>query len=75
MRRARAGGDVVAVEADVEAADLRAGALVLLDRTGQPLGDGHATGLDADQCQAVKAAVLLDDLVADPDQRASNVIG
>ena len=35
----------------------------------------YAAKPPATYSQAVKAAVLLDDLVADPDQRTSNIVG
>ena len=72
---ASAGLDVVAVKADVEAADRRSHALVALDGARQPLGQRHAARLDADEGEAVSAAVLLDDLVTDANQRPAHIVG
>ena len=43
---------VVAVEGDVERADRDVRALVLEDRRREPMGEGHAAALDADQDEA-----------------------
>jgi len=50
-------------------------ALVFLDRGGQPLSDRHAAALDADQGQAFCAAMLLNDLVTDAHEGASDIVG
>ena len=50
-------------------------ALVLGDGGRQSLGERHAARLDADEGQAVSAAVLLDDLVADANQRPPHIVG
>ena len=75
VRRPAGRGDIVAVEADVQAAHGRADTLVIVDRVGQPLCERHATCLDADERQSVNPAVLLDDLVADANQRPAHVVG
>jgi hypothetical protein len=48
---------------------------VLLDRCCEPLSDGHAAALDTDEGETVSAAVLLDDLVTDTHEGASDVVG
>ena len=67
--------EVVAVERDVERADREADALMLRDRVGEPMGERDAAALDADEREALGAGVLLDDLVADADGRAPNLLG
>ncbi len=37
-------------------------------------GERDATAMDADQCQVLRATVLLDDLVADSDERTAHVV-
>ena len=66
--------EVVAVERDVERTDGEANALVLGDGLGEPMGERDAAALDAHEGQAVGAGVLLDDLVADADGRAPDLL-
>ena len=67
-------GYVVAVEADVKLADRDVRALELVDEGGDALGEPDATGLDADEHEAVNAAVALQNLVRDAYQRAPNLV-
>ena len=69
-RLAAADVDVVAVEGDVERPqrDLRAGELP--DQRSQPLGDGDAPRVDADEGDLLEVGVALDDLVGDAMERA-----
>jgi hypothetical protein len=73
--RVRSAAEVVTVEGDVELADRRPHALVLADRVCQTLSQGHAPALDADECQPIGPAVLLDDFVADADERPAHIVG
>jgi hypothetical protein len=61
--------DVVAVEGDVELAEGDLRAAQLLDPRAQPLRERHAAGVDANEREARKIGVALDDLVRDPRQR------
>ena len=63
-------GDVVAVEGDVEGAGRDARARVLLDQVAQPLGQGRAPGVDADEPERGEVGMLLDDLMGDPAEGA-----
>ena len=49
-------------------------ALVLEDRGGDPAGERHATALDADEEQPVRAGLLLDDLVGEADRRPADLV-
>jgi hypothetical protein len=69
LRPDRVPHQVVPVEGDVERPDRHLGAGDFVDRGGQPPGEGHAAGADADEGQFVDAAVALDDLVRDAGQR------
>ena len=65
--------DVVAVERDVDGAELgRLGSPASAMKLGQPLGQRHARGADADQHQVADAGVALDDLVRDALERAND---
>src|SRR3990172_6482913 len=48
---------------------------VLPDRLGEALRDRDATALDPDEDEAVRASVLLDDLVGDADDRPADLLG
>ena len=61
--------DVVAVEGDVEVAERDLGAAELADQGVQAAADDGAARVDADQRQAVRVLILLDDLVGDTDKR------
>ena len=67
---------VVAVEGDVERADRHVDALEGADPGGQPAGQRHAAGRDAEQdrCRAAPLG-LLEDLVGDPVDDAGDVGG
>src|SRR5579885_3359476 len=66
---------VVAVERDVQLADGHLRLLDLLDPLGQPVGEVHAAGADADQREPLGPAVALEDLVRDPGQGAGHLAG
>jgi hypothetical protein len=74
-RLARANVDVVAVEGDVELAEGDLGAAQLGDPAAQPLSDGYAAGVDADERDLLELGIALDDLVRDPRQRALDRLG
>ena len=65
-RLAAADLDVVAVEGDVDGAELDLDAAELLDQPAEPVGEGDAARVDADERDAVELRVRLDDLVSDP---------
>ncbi len=67
--------EVVAIEGDVERPDRHLCPLVLEDRRGDPPRERHAATLDADQQQAVRARLLLDDLMGEADRRATDLVG
>ena len=75
LRAALQRGAVIAEEGDVERAHRDGHALVGLDGLGDASRQRHATALDTHQCQVVRAAVLLDDLVADAHQRSAHLVG
>ena len=62
---AAANDHVVAVEGDVDAAELDLDSAEVGDQPPQTLREGHATRLDADERHARKVGVSLDDLVSD----------
>ena len=64
--------DVVAVEAHVEGANGRAGALDLGDLVGEQGRERGAAANDADQGDALGSLVLLDDLMRDARERTSH---
>jgi len=68
-RLARAHVDVVAVEGDVELAQRDLGAGELADQAPQPLGEGHAARVDADERDAREVGIAFRDLVRDARQR------
>ena len=57
--------DVVAVEGDVERAEVDLDAAELLDQAAQAVREGNAAGVDADERDRVEVGVRLDDLVGD----------
>src|SRR5690606_19818332 len=67
--------EVVPVEGDVELAERRAAAPVLLDETCEAFGEWHAARVDADHGEVIGALVALDDLVGDPLQGPVDVGG
>ena len=73
LRAARrlAGADVhvVAVEGDVELAELELVARALLDQPAEPLRERHAARVDADERDRAEVLVPLDDLVGDARER------
>ena len=66
--------DVVAVEGDVELAELELDAGALLDEPAQPLRERHAAGVDPDERDRLEIVVSLDDLVRDPGERPSRPV-
>ena len=73
--RTSRGGEVVAVEADVENAGVDGGLLDGLDELGDALGEGDAAALDADEAEVGAAVVALDDLVRETDEGALDLGG
>ena len=61
---------VVAVEGDVELAEVELEAGALLDQAPQAMGERHAARVDADERDGVELLVALDDLVRDPRECA-----
>ena len=64
-RLAAAHLDVVAVEGDVDGAEVDLDAAELLDQPAQPLRERDAARVDADERDRVEVGVRLDDLVGD----------
>src|SRR5688572_21258539 len=62
--------EVVPVEGDVERADRHRGPVDGRDLGGQPLGERHAAGPQADEGELLGAAVLFEDLVRDAGEGA-----
>ena len=69
-RLAVADVDVVAVEGDVELAEVELEPGALVDQPAQALRERDAAGVDADERDGVEVLVALDDLVRDPRERA-----
>jgi hypothetical protein len=67
------GADVVAVERDVERADLRPTARRPFHQDGEALGERHPALLHADQVELVGIRVALEDLGRHPLERAGNL--
>ena len=67
--------DVVAIERDVDCAEIGRGAGSLLDQPSQPVRKRHAARLDADERDAGEVWIRLDDLVRDPRQCPAERIG
>src|SRR5579864_1632559 len=74
-RLAAADADVVAVEGDVDGADLGRLARALLDQPRETLRDRDAARLDPDERDLAKVGICLDDLVRDPRERARERVG
>ena len=74
-RRAPAGCEIVAVEADVHRADGDGQPLELSNESGEAAGQRDASGVKADEHDAVGASIPLEDLVGDPGERPSGRLG
>jgi hypothetical protein len=66
--------DVVAVEGDVDRAEIWRRACALFDQPSQTVRERHTTRLDADERDASEIGIRLDDLVRDPRQRPAERI-
>ncbi|ESU49622.1 hypothetical protein P376_2404 [Streptomyces sp. HCCB10043] len=71
----RAQPQVVAVHGDVERSDRRLPAGDLFEFVGEPTGEEHAPGRDAEQHHVVGALGAFDDLVGDTGQHTGDVGG
>ena len=69
------GGEVVAIEIDVENADRNGAVFERLDLGGQALRQRNAAAADADEGQLVEVFGLFQDFVRQPDQRAVDLGG
>ena len=69
------GGQVVAVELDVEHAGIDRALLDAGDQLAQPLGQRNAAALDADQRQVFAAVALFNNLVGQAHQGALDLRG
>ena len=67
----RADVDVVAVEGDVDRAELDLEAGELVDQAAEPVGERHSARVDADEGDRVELRVPLDDLVRDPPRASA----
>src|ERR1700753_2566489 len=65
-----AGGEIVAVEVDVQHAGIDRMLLDIRNHPGEALRQGYAAALDSDQSEAIRTGVLLDDFMCQPDERA-----
>ena len=74
QRPGRAQPQVVAVHGDVERARRDRAALDLFEALGQPAGERHPPGRDAEQDDVVGAVGPLQDLVRDPGQRPPDLV-
>src|SRR5262249_60605911 len=74
-RRRAADVDVVAVEGDVELAEVELEAGALLDQPAEALGERDAAGVDPDERDRVELVVPLDDLVGDARERPLDGLG
>src|SRR5579875_1451897 len=70
-----AGREVVAVEANVEDAGVDGVVFDGGDDFGEPLGEGNAAALDADEAEVGGAVVALDDFVGEADEGAIDLGG
>src|SRR5262249_10524565 len=61
--------NIVAVERDVELAEVELDLRALCDETAQALGQRHASGVDPDEGDRGEIVVPLDDLVGDARER------
>jgi hypothetical protein len=64
--------DVVAVERDVDLAEVELEVGALLDQPPQPVREWHSAGVDPDERDGVELLVSLDDLVRDPRECAAD---
>ena len=64
------GGEVVAVEVDVEDADGDFAIFERFDFRGEALGEGHAAAADADEGELIEIFGLFEDFVRQADQGA-----
>ena len=69
------GGEVVAIELDVEHAGIDGALLDAGDQLAQPLGQRNAAALDADQRQVFAAVALLNNLVGQAHQGTLDLRG
>jgi hypothetical protein len=67
--------DVIAVERDVDRAEVGRCAGALFDQPSQTVRERHTARLDADERDAGEIGICLDDLVRDPRQRSPERIG
>ena len=74
-RLAAANANVVAIEGDVDRAEVRRLAGALLDQPGEALCEWNAARLDPDEGDLVQAGVRLDDLVRDARERPRKRVG
>jgi hypothetical protein len=74
-RRVSDARQVVAIERDVERAQRDDRVLVRADRVAQPRRQNVAARADADDGQIGEVSVALDDLMRDPRNGATNVVG
>jgi hypothetical protein len=68
-RRPTADENVVAMERDVDRPEVRLDAAPFGDESTQPLRERHTAGVDADECEALKLVVPLDQLVRQARER------
>ena len=69
------GGQIVAIELDVEHAGIDRALLDAGDQFAQPLGQRNSAALDADQRQVLAAVALFNDLVGQAHQSALDLRG
>jgi hypothetical protein len=74
-RLASANGRVVAVEGDVDRADLGRDACALLDQACEPPRERYTAGLDPDERDVLELRVALDDLVGDSRKGPPQPVG
>jgi len=74
-RRIADAREVVAVERDVQRAERDGRVLVGADRVAQPDGQDVAARADTDDGETGEFAVTFDDLVRDPRDGATNIVG
>ena len=70
----RAAGQVVAVKGDVEVAERHVGVEQVGDEAPEPRGEDRPATMDPDDREPVGLSVLLDDLVRDAYERATDVV-
>ena len=74
-RRVADAREVVAVERDVERTEWDGRVLVRADRVAKPDGQDIAARADTDDGETGELAVAFDDLVRDPGDGATNIVG